>query len=354
MAMIIVLTASFVVLVTIGVSVAMIANNLDKVSGGINRDKALSNAQQGLERVRGKYFLNNSLFDSCNAGDCIDTNGLTACGACAGLLFGTATNGNRVEVDAITPPTISGGLGDPYLVGSATLLATGYYKNTARQKSINICLNYCSLAGYNCGDNGCGGTCGSCTLPQTCQSGVCTGPATSCSDATIECGDECVEGDTCGGGTIIDSNLNTVAVLGGCEDEAGANCGNQVDVLVRRWDNTGGSYLQTDALDSEDGSNNTTTLQSIEPALDRFDAVRFCEDLSFNGFSNWYLPGSKEGDRMSEANSFGWITNTSEGCYWMSNETDADNANYKQFGFFGICSDGGKGNDYYVRCLRRY
>ena len=84
------------------------------------------------------------------------------------------------------------------------------------------CTPDCSM--WECGDDGCGGSCGSCVLGQVCQSGICAGPCTpDC--AMSECGD-----DGCGGscGTCPASQTCTFGFCsgGGCFPACtGMECG---------------------------------------------------------------------------------------------------------------------------------
>ncbi len=347
MAMVIVMTASFIVLVTIGIGAALIVKNIDSIGGGLNLNRAASNLQSALERIRGMARVNGDAFVSCGDTDCINTS-TGSCGVCADTIISLGNgNSHKVKIDTISQP----GLGIP---GLLTYTATGYYKNVSKSKSGTVCLNYCSTTGRNCGDDGCGGSCGNCTPPQVCGGagtpGICGG-ATACDNIAVECGDECVEGDTCGGGTVINANNNIVLALGGCADESGTQCGETIDQLVKVWDNSGGHYEQTNATVVEDGRTNTDTLKGID--ISRFDAVRFCDELSFNGFSSWYLPASKE-INLPVVRDNNWATNFADGCYWASTETSADDAHKFDLAGLGGCAGNTKDNAYYVRCIRRY
>jgi len=174
MALVIVLTASFIVLVTISVGAVMLAANLDKLASVVNRNKADENIQSAFERVRSMEKINNTYLSGCNTGDCINTSNAT-CGGCAKTIVDLG-NGNqqKVQITSITQPQASGGIGT-YVAGSVNILVTGLYKNLAKQKSFSVCLNYCAVAGYNCGSNGCNGSCGICTAPNTCGGGGLTG-----------------------------------------------------------------------------------------------------------------------------------------------------------------------------------
>jgi hypothetical protein len=187
MAMVIVLTASFIVLVTIGIGAALIVKNIDSIGGGLSLNRASANLQSALERIRGMARVNGDAFVSCGESDCINTSTGT-CGTCADTVVSLGNgNSHKVKIDSINQP----GLGIP---GLLTFTATGYYKNVSKSKSGSICLNYCTTTGRNCGDDGCGGSCGACTPPQTCGGGGTPGVCasnTSCSDITIECGEGC-------------------------------------------------------------------------------------------------------------------------------------------------------------------
>lgn len=347
MAMVIVLAACFVVLVTVGVGASIIANNLEKLDSSTARSRAEANSQSGLERVRGFREVDGHFFDACSEGDCIDTlNG--GCGNCATTIYSVGGNRHKVRIQTLTLPSMGE---DPH-AGTISLLSTGYYKNIKKDRSSNMCLDYCTVAGYNCGSDGCGGICGTCSNGETCTGGICSGPGTSCSDITKECDDACVEGDTCGGGTVINAGNNSVAILGGCNKENGAGCGAGIDERTAVWDNGGsGDYQQTNANDYEDGQINAETLRGIDMNL--FDAVRFCDNLSSNGFDDWYLPSQKETDRLREAKDNNWATNFADGCYWSSTEQDSASALFKDFSSGG-CALNSKGEQGYTRCIRRY
>jgi hypothetical protein len=56
------------------------------------------------------------------------------------------------------------------------------------------CVDDCSrdCTGKECGDDGCGGSCGGCGPQQTCQDGECI-----CNDFLVKCGEFCIEGQQC-------------------------------------------------------------------------------------------------------------------------------------------------------------
>ncbi len=354
MALIIVLTASFLALVMIGAGASLLSGNLDKLASVVNRNKSNENIQSGFERVRALAKVSPTYLASCNTGDCINTTDAT-CVACANGVIDLG-NGNRqkVEITNITQPTTTE---EGFVAGSVNILVTGFYKNVASQRSFTSCINYCSLAGYNCGDNGCGGVCGICSEPETCQSGVCTAPTTACDNINLECGDECASGSVCGGGTVIDEINNTVSIGGGCENTNGDGCNSGIDTYTEAWDNTGGHFLQTGAINNKEGEVNLGTLLDLNPGLVAWPAVKFCSELTFNGFSDWYLPSQSELQGMNDLWQNSLLNNFAESCYWSSTETAQETAFIQDFSFplSSPCVNAGdKSETNYVRCIRRY
>ena len=79
-------------------------------------------------------------------------------------------------------------------------------------------------AGKACGDDGCGGTCGSCPQGESCQNGECVGGACQPDCAGQQCGDDGC-GGTCGS-CPQGQNCQNGKCIGGCQPEcAGMQCG---------------------------------------------------------------------------------------------------------------------------------
>ncbi len=171
-----------------------------------------------------------------------------------------------------------------------------------------------------------------------------------------DCTGSNVEGDVCGGGTVVDATNHIVAVTGGCTDSSGGGCGTGDDSLTKVWD-TGDTPGTTGATDTDDGRNNATTLN---PSVNnQYEAVKFCNDFSYLGYTNWYLPAQNELDQLETANTNTWSTGYFEcGSYWSSTET-ASNTAYEHIvkpSIMMICAPGSydKTSPLYVRCVRRY
>ena len=88
----------------------------------------------------------------------------------------------------------------------------------------------CSCTGKDCGDDGCGNSCGTCLEGQTCDSGLCTGSACGCEG--IECGPDacgttcgtCELGQTCDAGQCIGTPCSCDTKQCG-DDGCGNSCG---------------------------------------------------------------------------------------------------------------------------------
>lgn len=354
MAMIIVLTAAFVVLATIGVGAAMIASNLDKISSGINHNKADSNLQIAYEKLRGIYKVTPTFLDACSGGDCVSLTN-SNCVSCTDPTA-TYTNGDlkyKVKINSITQPNPL----EPS-AGSLVLDTTGYYKGLAKIRSFTMCLNYCAVSGRNCDSNGCGGVCGTCVEPQTCggggSEGVCGGGGTCPNDVNVECDGSCVEGESCGGGRVIDRSNHIVATGGGCEDTSGSSCGRgNPDSLTRVWNqNTGVSG----ATNADDGRENARILREINGTgiiPEEYEAVKFCEDLSSNSFEDWYLPAQNELNALYNAWQSGWAADFAADKYWSSTERASKESFFTDFSG-GAAGYVPKDQQWYIRCVRRY
>ena len=88
-----------------------------------------------------------------------------------------------------------------------------------RTCSSGVCISQCSPNCNNkeCGDNGCGGSCGSCSTGRTCSSGVCVSTCTSsCQSLGYQCGSQWICGSylncgTCSSGQTCSNGICTTA-----------------------------------------------------------------------------------------------------------------------------------------------
>ena len=112
-----------------------------------------------------------------------------------------------------------------------------------------------------------------------------------CYNIGVECASTCVIGSLCGGGVLFSADPKMVAAPSGCSDASGTDCDNSfvvVDTLTKVWD-TSTSTVVTGASDLDDGRNNFTFLNNA-----RYEAAMFCDSLTVNTTSDWYLPAKNE------------------------------------------------------------
>jgi len=356
MAMIIVLIVSFIVLATIGTGASIIANNLNKAGGQAAKAKAEVNAVVAFEKLKALFKINPKFLETCSGGtDCLNLNNNLTSDTCVSCTNQAATyvDGNikyKIKINELTQP--SAGNGDPpnYVTGSAVFSLTGYYKNISQQKISNVCLDYCSLANYECGSNGCGGSCGTCPddRPLCTTAHKCESAEAVCSNIGLECDDKCGVGALCGGGTLIDIEQGIIVSSPNCNTEP---C--ETDDFVALWDDQD-EYTDTGAYDTRDGRNNKENLVADA----RYVAANSCFNANYNGFNGWYLPAKDELEIMFQSSKEGSSAGYSENnCYWSSTEENISNVYIAGFaGQYENCLNRSqeKKNELYVRCLRRW
>jgi len=164
---------------------------------------------------------------------------------------------------------------------------------------------------------------GGCTAPASC-----TGVGDVCSDGSIFAGFVVYNNTSCEPLYVTDNNQSTSS----------------------QWKNATGTNDITDPDDHVDGRYNRDNRGS-----GTFPAFELCEDNTYHGKSDWYLPARDElhllwkNRTAINANAAG---NFTTGTYWSSTEYNTDFAWYQPFGV------GGQNNifktvNYGVRCVRR-
>ncbi|MDR3303436.1 MAG: DUF1566 domain-containing protein [Treponema sp.] len=90
-------------------------------------------------------------------------------------------------------------------------------------------------------------------------------------------------------------------------------------------------------------------------------AAQLCDDLSFDGFDDWFLPSKDELNLMYINLKQKGLGDFSDGSYWSSTQDDNDDAWVQRFnnGWVKILSNGkqdgdGKRSTYYVRAVRAF
>ncbi|MCC6206446.1 MAG: DUF1566 domain-containing protein [Hyphomicrobiales bacterium] len=118
------------------------------------------------------------------------------------------------------------------------------------------------------------------------------------------------------------------------------------------WKISGG----TDDISPDSDSDGQANHANRGGAIGDFMAFQACEDLSFGGQSDWYLPSRVElyyiWSVRGTIEAGGNITNFQNTIYWTSTEPSTSNAWNQNFTSGGQVN-GGKTNSWRVRCVRR-
>lgn len=154
-------------------------------------------------------------------------------------------------------------------------------------------------------------------------------------------------GATCNGGILFvaqHDNRYIMTTPGGCTNSATPTCAGGTDSVMKKW---GDSNTQTFLNNKVDGS-----LQSAILATNYTDteAAKYCENMTYGGYSDWYLPSTGELVLMSPSNVTlsGIRTNN---YYWASTESSPSSGEAYRFSD-GYESWQGKATNTYVRCVR--
>ncbi len=193
-------------------------------------------------------------------------------------------------------------------------------------------------------------------------------------------------GTVCLGGAhyagIFDSGKYMVTP-GGCNDSATPTCDGSVDVLNKTWRGSTGSNSNISGV--EDISLNTdvstvlggvaTPLIVAHSSTSSDSAAHFCDNMTYGGYSDWYLPSKSElaylyckaatgshntSNPQEDPNcvAYGGKTGELSGfkdsmSYWTSTEEGKFNSWLQSFSF-GSQLNSTKDINQRVRCARRY
>jgi hypothetical protein len=208
-------------------------------------------------------------------------------------------------------------------------------------------------------------------------------PGTVCTGGAIYLG-SLSPGATSGSGT--DKYMTTA---GGCSDiPAGSVSGGSgttsyanadftpdscsgTDALTKTWNDGTSSwydipgltnYTTTEGIghgtinaDQYYGSQNTTNIVAITSGAEGgyHAAARYCDKLSWGGYTDWHLPNRAELNLMSTNVVSIPGLDTTGNFYWASSESNDTNAWFQRF-LDGYQGNFAKNNDYRVRCVRRF
>lgn len=167
--------------------------------------------------------------------------------------------------------------------------------------------------------------------------------------------------DPCSGKSIGDACTGTTALWGGtfnskkymvtpgnCTDSATPTCDGGTDSFGKNWGSTGIDH----GVDSTtDGKTNTTTLAS---GYSNTYAAKYCEDMVYGGFSDWFLPAKDELNHL-------YLNKVALGgfapyMYWTSSQNTTSNtyALGQHFNTGGQSETRTKTLSSWIRCIRSY
>ena len=221
----------------------------------------------------------------------------------------------------------------------------------------------------------------------------CNGTAWGKVDGSDPCAETPSPGAVCNGGSIYIGSLNAdryMTTPGGCaniplgsvsggsgdtsyaiSDFTPASC-TGADALTKTWNDgssnwynipgltnyttTGGTGNGATNTDQYYGSANTAVIAAITVVGQGgyHAAARYCDKLSYGGYTDWFLPNRYELNLMFTNKS--WIPGLATGVsdyYWSSTEYNNFNSWIQRFSD-GFQHYGFKYDNYRVRCLRRY
>ena len=167
--------------------------------------------------------------------------------------------------------------------------------------------------------------------------------------------DDCILGQSCWATGLIYAGLMNghqyFTTPGGCTNSSTPTCAGGTDATTKAWANNSGTTaynVLTAATNTDDGQSQSATLATTYTDT---DAAKFCESMSYAGYSDWYLPAKAEFNLIyqNKATIKGFSSN-----YWTSTDLSTTSAYNFQVsaGYFGNGS--GKSNVNTVRCVRRF
>jgi hypothetical protein len=122
---------------------------------------------------------------------------------------------------------------------------------------------------------------------------------------------------------------------------------------VLQWNNGTDSWTNTGLPSSITGKSNSSTLNGLSDAGAPYAAAIFCESLSLNGYTDWYLPARAELNELYSNHMVIRNFETTGNWYWSSTEDSAADSFSQRFQDGFQTSGGGKYSDRLVRCVRR-
>jgi hypothetical protein len=192
-------------------------------------------------------------------------------------------------------------------------------------------------------------------------------------------------GTVCEGGAIYAGEFDGgkyMVTPSGCSDSSTPTCDGSTDSLTKFWRGSTGISEDIPGLvnigerstRSTQRGHETTPIITHHSSISSDSAAHYCENMTFGGYSDWYLPSKSEraylhcksnvsahdpsfpeedpncvtyGGKTTQLEGFSTLT------YWTSNEVGVFNA-WRQLGDTGEQSHTGKGSSRMIRCIRRF
>lgn len=238
----------------------------------------------------------------------------------------------------------------------STQALTVIITTTAITETIDLSVNNNQIFNFN--------------APAACSAS--SNPGDTCPEGTIYIG-SLTPGAT-SGGAVTDHYMTTP---GGCGDVTTVDGGSGatsyttsdftptcsgIDSVTKTWNDGTTNYFDfsgisnyTGSLDTEYGSSNTTFLASVSASNEGgyHAAARYCDKLSFAGYTDWFLPNKAElGLIDTNRNLIQGLDQTS--WYWSSAENGSGSAMVIRPDGFPSLANANKEYSYKVRCVRRF
>ena len=194
----------------------------------------------------------------------------------------------------------------------------------------------------------------------------------------------------CDGGAIYAGEFQSgkyMVTPSGCTDSAAPTCAGGIDSVTKTWKGSSGSFVDiagvenissTATASSLDFRGNVNTPAIVaDPSTSSDSAADYCNDMSYGGYSDWFLPNKSElayiychWDAPSHNTSYpnedpnctnyggktSELTGFASSDYWSSNEGISASSRGAEMSFSnGIQSTAAtKHTSNRVRCVRRY
>ncbi len=169
--------------------------------------------------------------------------------------------------------------------------------------------------------------------------------------------DDCIIGQSCWGtGNIYIGAINGKQYFitpGGCTNSATPTCANGNDTTAKAWANNSG----TTAFNVATGANNfyegKAQSAMLAASYTDTDAAKYCENMTYAGYSDWYLPARGEFLYLIYPNADN-IQGFTTSSYWTSTEWGNNSDAWSWYGFGTYMTSGGKTTISNVRCIRSF